>query len=166
MLQPLARRTWAPRGQTPIHYAWHRHDRLSVIAALCVSPRARRLTLPFWIQQRNVRAPDVAIFVRQLHRTLGRPIILVCDRYNVHKKAIRLLQEQGANWLHVELLPAYAPDLNPVEAAWNHAKHATLANFLPDDVDHLFDAVGNTLDDQAFKPQLKRSFFHWAQLPL
>ena len=31
MLQPLRRRTWAPRGQTPIHYAWDRHDRWSVM---------------------------------------------------------------------------------------------------------------------------------------
>ena len=31
MLQPLRRRTWAPRGQTPVQYAWDRHDRFSVL---------------------------------------------------------------------------------------------------------------------------------------
>jgi hypothetical protein len=30
MLQPLVRRTWAPRGETPVHRSWDRHDGLSV----------------------------------------------------------------------------------------------------------------------------------------
>jgi hypothetical protein len=41
MLQPTVRRTWAPRGETPISHAWDRHDRLSVLSALTVSPGAR-----------------------------------------------------------------------------------------------------------------------------
>ncbi len=39
MLQPVVRRTWAPRGETPVHRSWDRHDRLSVISAITVSPR-------------------------------------------------------------------------------------------------------------------------------
>lgn len=47
MLQPVVRRTWAPAGQTPIHYTWDRHDRLSVIAAITVSPKQHRLDVYF-----------------------------------------------------------------------------------------------------------------------
>jgi transposase len=39
-LQPLVRRTWAPKGETPVHYSWDRHDRLSVIAGICFFPCA------------------------------------------------------------------------------------------------------------------------------
>ena len=166
MLHPLVRRTWAPRGQTPTLRAWDRHDRLSAIAALSLSPIQRRIGFSFFIHDHNVRAPDVVTFIDQLHRQLGRPITLVCDRYGVHRKAARLFAERGARWLQVEWLPPYAPELNPVEAAWNHTKYSDLANFIPDDVDHLFDAVGDSLNDLAFNTSLKHSFFRWAGLPL
>lgn len=160
------RRTWAPRGQTPIQRAWDRHDRLSAIAALTVSPERQRLGLWFEIHDHNIRTADIVTFVRGLHQQLGRPLILICDRYSVHRSAIRQLEEAGASWLTVELLPAYAPELNPVEAVWNHTKYADLANFIPDDIEHLFDAVGNSLDDLTFKNDLKHSCFRWAKLPL
>ena len=32
----------------------------------------------------------------------------------------------------VEWLPAYAPDLNPVEPAWSHTKYGDLANYVPE----------------------------------
>ena len=37
MLQPVVRRTWAPRGQTPILRQWDRRDRLSTISAITVA---------------------------------------------------------------------------------------------------------------------------------
>ncbi len=166
MLQPLTRRTWAPRGQTPILRAWDRHDRLSAIAALSVSPVQRRLGFSFFVHDHNIRAPDIVTFVDQLHRQLGRPLILVWDRFGVHRKAARLFAERGARWLQVEWLPPYAPELNPVEAAWNHTKYSDLANFVPRHIDHLFDEVADSLDDLAFNTRLKRSCFRYAELPL
>ncbi len=166
MLQPLARRTWAPRGQTPIHHVWDRHERLSVIAALILSPARRRIGLNFQIHQRNVKAETVAAFLHDLHRQCRRPLTLVCDRYSVHHKAVRLIQETGGDWLHVEWLPAYAPELNPVEALWSHAKYSQLANFIADDIDLLYDVVNETLNDQSFRSDLKRACFKWAKLTL
>ncbi len=48
LLLPVGRRAWAPRGRTPV--LWHigRHRRkVSVIAALCVSPERRAVRLYF-----------------------------------------------------------------------------------------------------------------------
>lgn len=165
-MQPLNRRTWAPRGQTPIQYAWDRHDRLSVIAALIYRPRSSRLSLSFAIHDHNIKTPDFVEFLRQLRRELRRPIVLVCDRLNVHRSAVRQLHEEGADWLRVEWLPPYAPDLNPVEAIWNHAKYADLPNHVPDDVWELHDLVAESLNDQHFRPPLLRSFFRRAKLTL
>jgi transposase len=109
LLQPVNRRTWAPRGKTPIQYAWDRHDRLSVIAALLYRPRSGRLALSFAIHDHNIKAPNFLEFLRELRRETRRPILLVCDRLNVHRSAVRQLQEQGADWLTVEWLPPYAP---------------------------------------------------------
>lgn len=166
VLQPLNRRTWALRGTRPQQVAWQRHDRLSVIGSLAVSPRRRRVKLCFQVQPRNVRTPDVMRYLRALRRQHGGHLIVVLDRWNVHRSAVKRLRQQGTSWLTVEWLPPYAPDLNPVEALWSHAKYSTLANFVPDDLDHLDDAVMDAIDDIYYKPPLLQSFFQAAKLTL
>ena len=47
MLTPTVRRTFAPIGQTPILRRWDRHDRISAISCITVSPVKRRLGLYF-----------------------------------------------------------------------------------------------------------------------
>lgn len=163
MLQPVVRRTWAPRGQTPIHYTWDRHDRISVIGALTLAPRRRRIGVYFDVQFRNIVTHDVMLFLRQLHQQLRRNLILVCDRWSVHRAAVKRIQNQH-DWLHVEWLPAYAPDLNPVEAMWSYTKHGELANYIPDDVQQLQDAVLDSIAAQHFDKNLKESFFKTAKL--
>jgi len=80
MLQPVCRRTWAPSGQTPIQRAWDRHDRLSAIAALALSPVRRDPSLYFQLLEHNVQTEDMIWFLTQMHRHFGRKIILVWDR--------------------------------------------------------------------------------------
>jgi transposase len=162
MLQPLRRRTWAPRGRTPVHYAWDRHDRWSVIGALTLAPWALRIGLYFQFYDHNIVAPDVVSFVKHLHRQLRRDLIVIWDRWNVHRSAAKQLSR--FRWLSIEYLPSYAPELNPVEAVWNHTKYSDLANFIPDDVDHLQRAIRDSLDDQRSDPYLKHSYFRYTDL--
>jgi len=89
-------------------------------------------------------------FLFRLHRHLPRRLIVILDRWNVHRKAVRVLQENSANWLQPEWLPPYAPDLNPAGQVWNHAKYADLANFIPDNLADLH-SMGNGLrTDQTY----------------
>jgi len=166
MLQPLVRRTWAPKGQTPIQYSWDRHDRLSVISAITLAPLRHRFGLYFRIHSHNIHFEDVIAFLTLLHRHLRRKFILVVDRYSAHRKAVRLLQAAHPDWFEVEWLPAYAPELNPVEMLWNHTKYADLANFLPQDVHDLHRAVAASIDNTRTQGDLIRSFFQYAGLEL
>lgn len=150
----------------PVQYASQRHDRLSVIGSLSLSPRRRRIGIAFSVQDENVRTPHMVAYLRGLHRQLRRPLVVVLDLLNVHRAAVRELRQAGAAWLHVEWLPPYAPDLNPVEAIWGHTKCADLSNFVPDDFDHLRDAVIESVGDLESDERLKHSFFQTAQLPL
>lgn len=165
-LQPLNRKTWAPRGQTPIQIVSQRYDRLSVIGALALAPARQRIGLYFHVQHRNVVTADLVSFLRRLHRSLRRPIILVLDQWPVHRAAVKRLLASGCTWLQVEWLPSYAPELNPVEPMWSHTKYSDLANRVPDDRQDLEDGVVESLCDQYYEHQLKRSFFHAAGLPL
>lgn len=166
MLEPVRRRTWAPCGQTPVQYAWDRHDRLSVTSAITLSGTRRRVGLYFRWQRENVCAEDLVSFVRQLHRRLGRPLILVWDRSGPHRRATKLLLADQPTWLQIEWLPPYAPDLNPTEQCWNHSKNVDLGNYLPDDIEQLSAAVRKSFSQQRNNQPLLRSFFQTAQLTL
>jgi transposase len=166
LLQPVNRRTWAPRGETPVQYASARHDRLSAIGAITLSPERQRIKTYWQFYKSNVVATDVVAFLRTLHRQIGRKLIVVLDRFNVHRKAARLLHEQSTGWLSVQWLPAYAPDLNPVEAIWSCTKYGDLANYVPADLHELEEAVLDSLISQYGHTPTKRSYFQTAKLSI
>ncbi len=165
-MYPVVRRTWAPQGQTPLQYSWEQRGRWSVISALTVSPKRQRLGLYFQLHEHNICSEDLVSFLTELQRCLKRKLIVVLDRWSAHRKAVRLLEEAKVNWLEVEWLPPYAPDLNPVEMVWNHSKYTDLANFIPDDLHQLKQAVTHSLQQMQNQSDLLRSFFRFAQLRL
>jgi transposase len=138
LMAPLVRRTLAPKGETPLllHKVTHQgrsRDKVSLIAALTLSPKIQRLGL-YFSTLINDYFDNVAVawFLRQLLRQLRGPIIVVWDRGPMHRgpEVRRLLQTNRR--LTVEELPAYAPDLNPVEPIWSQLKWNRLCNFAPD----------------------------------
>lgn len=146
--------------------SWDRRERLSTISALTLAPRRRRLGLHFDIQSGNVRWRDVYRFVRSVMVRVRRPVTLVLDRLNAHRSAARRLQGRFGDRIRVEWLPAYAPELNPVEHVWGHTKHSDLANYIPGNTGALARAVGRSLSKKAREPDLLRSFFAAAELTL
>lgn len=164
MLQPVVRRTWAPRGQTPIQRTWDRHDRLSVISALTLSPIQRRVGLYFRIQDENFKTPHVLSFISQLRRHVGPRMLVIWDRLNVHRSAQRQLKEKFGSDICFEFLPAYAPELNPVEQVWSHTKYAELANNIPQDINALWRDVYRSLNAKRMNPVLLKAFYRHAGL--
>ena len=131
LLIPSVRKTWAPRGQTPVLRLWQRHDKLSVISGVSVSPRRRRCGLYYRVQASNIRQPDVCAFLRHLLRHLRGVVIVLWDNGRIHKGPPIAALRQAFPRLHLEFFPAYAPELNPDEGVWTLAK-GTLANGRPD----------------------------------
>lgn len=70
---------------------------------------------------------DFIALIDGVHHLVRAPIVLVWDRLNTHvsRRMWDLVAER--EWLTVFLLPAYSPDLNPVEGVWAHVKRS-LAN--------------------------------------
>jgi len=166
MLQPLVRRTWAPRGQTPLLYQWESHDKLSAIGAISASPIRHRLGLYFDIADTNICTDDFEAFVSALLKRFSRGIILVIDRWLVHRWAARRLQRRFCRRIQIEWLPAYAPELNPVEGVWNHSKYCDLANYVPDDIFMLRKAACQSISHMQTQQTLLRSFFKEAGLKI
>jgi len=135
-MAPVVRRTWAPRGQTPLLAQRTRsHQKVSAIAALTLAPRRRRVGLYFSLYpDANITTVEVLRFLRHLRRQLQCPLVVLWDRLGAHHSvAVRRFLAR-VHHLHLEYLPAYAPELNPVELLWSHLKTNALANYAPADV--------------------------------
>jgi transposase len=124
-LLPLAVRTWAPCGQTPVLTAPLTHDHLSVIGG--ITPQGR---LFLQTQQRAYHSEDVVRFLRVLLRKIPGKLLVIWDGAPIHRgQPIKdFLRRGAARRLHFEQLPGYAPDLNPAEGIWNYLKRVELAN--------------------------------------
>ena len=166
MLQPVCRRTWAPRGQTPILRQWDRRDRLSAISALTVAPRRRRFGLYWALHRDNIRSAEVLRFLQALRRHVPHGFTLIWDRHRPHRTTCVTTWLAKYPRIVVEWLPAYAPDLNPVEPVWSHTKYGDLANFAPDDLTTLESAVLGSLTDTRAEPTLLAAFVRTAGLEL
>ncbi len=74
---------------------------------------------------------------------------------------MRLLQEHHAEWMKGVWLPAYTPELNPVEMVWNHGKYGELANFIPEGIGHLWEAISASLERMETEAALLLSYFRY-----
>lgn len=166
MLQPVCRRTWAPQGQTPILRQWDRHDRLSVISALTLAPRRRRYGLFWAAYPHNIRHEQVLRFLQALRRHLPRGFTLIWDRHSAHQAQRVHAWLARQRRLVVEQLPAYAPELNPVEQVWGHTKGAELANHTPDSLAEVADTVEGALTATSGAQSLLDGFMRATELEL
>jgi hypothetical protein len=169
LLSPVVRRTMAPRGRTPILDCSDRHDRISVISAITLSPRALRVGLHFMLlgDNENFHGEEVVLFLRQLKGEVGGPWTIVWDRNQIHSRA-----KVVKAWLAkhpevvVEDFPAHAPDTNPDEDVWSWTKYGQLCNLAPNDVGELRQHVWEALVALKNQPQLLISFILHARVPL
>lgn len=165
LLIPTVRRTWAPRGDTPVVRHRYRHDRISAISAVTVSPRRQRCGFYAHLHLDNITHVEVAIFLRLLLRHLRGDIVLLWDGGPIHRgPEVRTLLHRHPR-LHVERFPAYAPELNPDEWAWSYLK-MQLANGRPDDVEELLTDLSREISGIRRNPDLARGFVVGSQLPL
>jgi transposase len=167
LLTPTVRRTWAPTGSGPVLDGWDRRDRLSAISCLTVSPQAARPSLHFQLLQHNVHGEDVVAFLREVKRKVRRPLTVLWDGGPVHSKSklVRAFLAEHPE-IHVEELPAYAPELNPDELVWSWSKHGRLANLAAYDTDELAEHVIAELMYLQQHPHLLASFLEHTKLPL
>lgn len=138
--QPVVRRTWAPRGHTPLLKPVGRNwKRLSIAGALAFRWDGRRARFYFQTRPGTFTEPPLIAFLRSLKRHFRRqPVILIWDGLHAHRSAaMRQYLARQRSGLTVERLPGYAPELNPVELVWGNIKHRELANVGVPDVDAL-----------------------------
>ena len=71
-------------------------------------------------------------------------------------------EQKGA--IVIEYLPAYAPELNPVEYLWGYWKHHELPNFCPKTFTELSYHAVKALKRMRRRPRLITAFWKQAEL--
>jgi transposase len=169
LMAPLVRATLAPRAHTPVLPVRAKHrQKVSVAAALfrsAVTGRAR-LTHETFVDQ-YVDDFLYAEFLRQ--RVLRRsrwPLFLLQDNAPLHLgQWTQDVTDDFYPRLEVFQLPAYAPELNPVEQLWTWTKDKQLVNFVPADLGQLAAATEHVVGLAEHDQSRLQAFFDAAKLP-
>ncbi|GHO62953.1 hypothetical protein KSC_018450 [Ktedonobacter sp. SOSP1-52] len=153
-LLPMAVRTWALRGQTPILKVPLTRDHLSAISEITLGGR-----LFMQVRKQSYDSQAVIGFLRVLFRKIKGPILLIWDGSPIHRsKEIKVFLKTGAaKRLQLEQLPGYAPDLNPDEGIWNYLKRVEMGNLCCFDLDHLYQELIRARERLRHKREIIRS---------
>lgn len=148
--RPTVRRTWAPRGQTPVIAGaggWHTR---SVIGAIVCDHSGDCPKFYLAIVRGAVHKEDSARFLKQLARHEPGRLVMLWDNLAGHKSKL-VRHTAAARRISLEYFPSYAPELNPVEYVWAAAKSRDLANLRPEGLSKLDSHI------QRMKRRLQRS---------
>lgn len=153
-------RTWAPVGQTPVLQYSFTWKQLSVIAGISFH------RFYFRLFPGAIKAPQMVEFLKALKRQIRRKLLIIWDGLPVHKsRVVRQYVESLNGAIQLEVMPAYAPELNPVEYIWGHLKHRELGNFCPTHLGQLRNYAGRRLQSMQRRPTLVTAFWTQAELP-
>lgn len=144
-------RGWGPRGQRLDARVPHGHWKtLTFIAAL----RHDRIDAP-WVIDGPINGELFTVYVKKvLVPTLARGDVVIADNLGSHKgkEARKAIRAAGA---HLVFLPAYSPDLNPIEQVFAKLKHL-MRDAAPRTVETTWRKVGEILD--LFAPEECRNY--------
>ncbi len=163
------RRSYAPRGRTPILEAWHRKGRISAISAVTLSPAQRRAGLSFRLlpDDTNAHGADTVAFLAQLRGQIQGPMTILWDQSRIHERSAVVKKYLAKHpEIATEEFPGYAPDANPDEGVWGWTKYHRLPNFAAEDLGELRSRLGAEFSSLSKRRDLLASFIRHAKIPL
>jgi transposase len=167
LMAPLVRRSWSERGQTPVlRQRGRSHQKVSAIAAIRISPNRDQVSLYYRLHpEANINSEHAMDFLENLQRQLGTPIVLIWDNFAPHKDDVfnECVLPGSA---HIEYLPPYVPELNPVEYLWAWLKMNPSVNDAAAELQHLVRRTHRAARSAQRRQNLLRGFLDHTGLPL
>ncbi len=157
--RPSVARTWSLRGHTPVLQHSFTWKQLSAIAGLS-----------FWqfyfrFFPGAIRSEQVIEFLGALRRQIKRPLLIIWDGVAMHRsRKVRAWLEEQDGHFAVARLPAYAPELNPVEAIWAYLKKHEIANLCLNTISEVGRFARNRLKSMQRRSHLITAFWKQAEL--
>ena len=153
--------TWAPKGQTPVLQYSFNWKQLSAIAGISF------WNFYFRLFPGTIKGPQLVEFLQALVRQIKGKLLIVWDGLPAHRSAlVRKHVESLDGHIVLERLPAYAPELNPVEYIWGYMKTRELANLCATTIGEVSQFARNRLKSMQRRPRLITAFWKQAELPI
>jgi hypothetical protein len=135
-------------------------------AAICYGVGGGGSQLCFHVTAGNYDSDSLIEVLGELRRFLGgEKATLLWDGLPAHRsRAMRAWLNRQRSWLVVERLPAYAPELNPVEGLWSSLKGVELANLTSPSLAEVIDQAHQGIERVRRTPHLAYSFLRRAGL--
>ncbi|MCL4529211.1 MAG: transposase [Chloroflexi bacterium] len=109
---------WAPRGQTPYLKRVGKYRReISTMAGLTVSGKIYKKHF-----EGSINSIKLIQGLEHFRRQIRRPFILIWDRSRTHRSKLMKGYLAQHPEIHIEFLPAYAPEVNPEEFCHGNVK--------------------------------------------
>lgn len=157
--RPHRCRTWSPRGQTPVLQYSFNWKTLSAMAGVTW------WNFYFRLYPGSIRSPQVVQFLSHLMRHIPNDMLVIWDGLRSHRsRLVKDFVAQQNGRIELEYLPAYAPELNPVEYLWGYWKHHELPNFCPKTFTELSLHAVRALKRMRRRPKLITAFWKQAEL--
>ena len=162
-LLPATIRTYAPIGQTPVLRVFQTKDHLSVMSG--ITPQGWLFTM---MRDEALDGFNSVNFLKHLLWQTESKLLVIWDGSPIHRnQCIKEYLSNGATkQIHLERLPADAPDLNPDEGVWNYLKYVELKNMCCTDLSNLRQELHLAIRRLRGKPHLIQSFFALAGLSI
>ncbi len=140
-------------------------QRLSTLTAVLTSPDGRRRRGFLAVPWGGIRGPHSVRFLRALSRQRRKPVLSLGDRLPVpRRRCVQQALHTHASWLHTEWLPAYAPELHPMEPFGDQLGNTALANTHADNLYRLCQSVRRGLRRVRRRPSIGRGFLCYTGL--
>lgn len=132
---------------------------MSVIAGIC------RWRFYFRLHEGSIKAPQIIEFLKALHASIGCKLLIIWDRLQAHRsKLVQQYVERLRGAIALEYLPAYAPELNPVEYIWGYLKRHAMPNYCAADFDDVSTQARSNLRSMQRRRTLVCAFWRQAEL--
>jgi transposase len=123
-------RVWAPRGSRPRAIRQTKYEWLYVIGSVCPQTgKSSGLLSPY------INAEIINLYLQQFSKELAEDVhaILIWDQAGFHKSKTLKIPDN----ITIIPLPAYSPELNPVENLWHYLRSHYWSNRAYRDYDDL-----------------------------
>jgi len=131
-----------------------------------MTPVRQKLNFRFTIFDGAINTADVILFLTWIRRYYGKQAMIIWDCLSSHLSAKAYFEREHPDWFIFEELPAYSPELNPVEQCWQMMKNVYMANFVPMNIEHLEEKAFEAAKMIDNNPKLLEQFFRHAKLAL
>jgi len=147
--------TWSIEGLTPIIPRSGQHYRINMIIVASAEGE-----LHFQGGPQRLTGEAFVEYLKKLDKEISKPIIIIADNHPAHfAEVVKEYLETTDGKIQIFPLPAYSPELNPIELIWNEIKSHGFARQLITSAEDLKDKATQLLESLKGMPEKVRRFF-------